>query len=66
MQYRAKYIKELSPEYAADLLECMHSDDAVDMLNKLDEDDKDKLIDLIIVKLTGFILKENTNITSLY
>lgn len=41
------YIKELSPEYAADLLECMHSDDAVAMLNKLDEDDKDKLIDLM-------------------
>lgn len=41
------YIKELSPEYAADLLECMHSDDAVDVLNELDEDDKDKLIDLM-------------------
>ena len=46
-EYVEEYIKELSPEYAADLLECMHSDDAVAMLNKLDEDDKDKLIDLM-------------------
>ena len=34
-EYVEDYIKELSPEYAADLLECMHSDDAVDMLNRL-------------------------------
>lgn len=41
------YIKELSAEYAVALLECMHSDDAVDILNALDEADKNKLIGLM-------------------
>lgn len=41
------YIKELSSEYAAELLECMHSDEAVDVLNELDEGHKNQLIDLM-------------------
>lgn len=34
---RGSYITEMKPEYAADMLAAMHGDDAVDILNELDE-----------------------------
>lgn len=42
-----EYIKELTPELAASIVELMDSNDAVDVLNELEEEDKDKIIELM-------------------
>ena len=42
-----EYIKELEPQFAAELLELMDSNDAVDVLNELDEEEKDMIIELM-------------------
>lgn len=42
-----KYIDELTPDMAADIVEKMDSNDAANVLNELDDDDKDEIIDLM-------------------
>ena len=42
-----KYIDELEPDIAADVLEKMDVSDAVDVLNELEEEDKSEIIDLL-------------------
>jgi magnesium transporter len=50
-------IEELDKEYTADLLERMNLDDAVEVLNELDEEDKDELIDLMETEAQELVKK---------
>lgn len=50
-----EYINEIKPELAADIIELMDSDDAVDVLNELEEEDKQRIIDLMEDDAKGFV-----------
>lgn len=41
------FIKEMDPTYAAEMLSCMYTDDVVDVLNELDENDRDNFLELM-------------------